>query len=188
MLKRLSAILLLGMLFFNWYGYQLISNFLQDRAQHSLEASLDKNDYDESQLVSVKIPVTTLSYYNSSTSYERVDGQIDIGGIRYKYVKRRLFKDSLEYLCIPDRQAMRLNTAKTEFFKLVNDLSHNGQGKKNTTHAQGQGFSKDFYPDHSTAFQTEALILPVTQTGMPAPDRLPSSYSPTAERPPDHLS
>ena len=92
----------MGVLFFNWYGYQLLSNYWQDRAERRLEASLDQNNYDESALISFKIPLTSLSYYNSTPGYERVNGQIDISGVRYQYVKRRIYGDTLEVLCLPN--------------------------------------------------------------------------------------
>jgi hypothetical protein len=121
----------MGILFFNWYGYRLLTSWLETRADRQLEARLDQNSYDESQLISIKVPSTHLSYYNSSSRFERVDGQVEIDGIRYKYVKRRLFNDSLELLCIPNHTAMQLATVKNEFFKGVNDLrQENSQGKK----------------------------------------------------------
>jgi hypothetical protein len=178
----------MGILFFNWYGYQLVSSFMQDRANHGLEARLDRDNFDESNLVSLKIPLTTLSYYNSSTQFERVDGQVEIGGVQYKYVKRRIFKDSLELLCIPNQAAMGLQTARNEFFQLVNDLQHNGQSKKSKSHS---GVSKnvsatdynkmDDIPVLNPLFACE---LPVTSRQVPA---ISSSYVLTAEQPPDLL-
>src|ERR1700743_1724983 len=95
-LKKLASILLIGILFFNWYGYQLLSTYWQQRAEHKLEARLDRHDYDDSHLTSIKIPLNTLSYYNGSAVFERVDGMIDLNGVHYNYVKRRIFGDSLE--------------------------------------------------------------------------------------------
>ena len=109
----------MSILFFNWYGYQLLSGYLQDKADRALEANLDRNTYDGSQLISIKIPITSLSYSNPSTGFERVDGQIEIGGIQYKYVSRRIFGDSLEYRCIPNQAAVRQQTAANEFFRQV---------------------------------------------------------------------
>jgi hypothetical protein len=146
--KRIAAILLMGVLFFNWYGYRLLTTWLEVKADHQLEARLDENSYDESQLVSIKIPSTHLSYYNSSTQFERVNGQIEIEGVRYKYVKRRLFNDSLELMCIPNHTAMRLANVKNEFFKGVNDLRQdNGQSKKSdsTPGSSKNSTSTDYY-------------------------------------------
>jgi hypothetical protein len=137
-LKRLAAILLLGILCFNWCGYRLLTAYLESRSDKQLEARLDDNQYDESQLLSIKV-ASHLSYSNPSLQFERVDGQIEVGGIMYKYVKRRIFNDSLELLCIPNHAAMNLQTAKNEFFQLVNDLRHNGQDNNSNSH---QGNSK----------------------------------------------
>ena len=125
-MKRIAAILLMGILFFNWYGYKLLSFYLEGKANRQLEARLDEARYDESQLISIKVPSSHLSYYNSSTQFERVDGQIEVGGVQYKYVKRRLYNDSLEMLCIPNYAAMTIQTARNQFFQLVNDIQqHN---------------------------------------------------------------
>jgi len=129
LLKKLFSILLLSLLVFNWVGYHLLVFCMQETASAKLESQLDNNDYDETQLISIKIPVTYLPYYNNSKFYERVDGQIEIEGVQYKYVKRRIYNDSLEMLCIPDHNVMKLLSAKNEFFKFVNDLQHPGQNK-----------------------------------------------------------
>ena len=175
----------MGMLFFNWYGYQLLNNYWQDRADQRLEASLDKKDYDQSQLLSLKVPITSLAYYNSSTSFERVNGQIDIGGIQYKYVERRIFRDSIEYRCIPNLAGMNLKSAKDNFFQLVNDLSHNGQEKKTPHSSQYKSVSQDYTAIPSASFQSDAGVALATQKSLLTPADLPSFYAPTAEMPPD---
>jgi hypothetical protein len=184
-LKRLAAILLLGILFFDWYGYQLLSLYWQHQAENKLVARLDGRDYQESDLVSIKIPLTTLSYYNSSPGFERVDGAIDIGGVRYNYVKRRIFKDSLELLCIPNMTAISLQKAKNEFFGQVNDLQQNNQGKKNTN-TTTKDFSKDYRPTAMDIAVPGAPALLVTKA-WPITDApgLPSRSTPTPEMPPD---
>jgi hypothetical protein len=178
----------MGILFFNWYGYQLLSMYWQNNADRRLEANLDRNNYDESQLISVKLPITSLSYYNSNNNFERVDGQIEIAGTQYKYVKRRLFKDSLELLCIPNQAGMTLQNAQNEFFRQVNDLQqHATPGKKAPVNTQ-KNISKDY------CFTTNNNLTPGMQK---APDlticrhiadRLPTRYTPITENPPDEDS
>jgi hypothetical protein len=138
----LATILLLGILLFNWVGYQLLTAMMEDKANRLLDSELDSNQYDESQLVSVKVPAIHFGYYVNSMEFERVEGQMEMGGISYNYVKRRLYHDSLELLCIPNTVAMQLNRAKNEFFKLVNDLQHPGQSKKTDSHS-GKIYSTD---------------------------------------------
>ena len=177
----------MGVLLFNWYGYQLLNNYWQNCAERRLEASFDQNNYDESALISFKVPLTSLSYYNSSPGYERVNGQIDIGGIRYQYVKRRIFGDSLEVLCLPNMTSMKLRTASNEFFRQVNDLQQQNQGKKNTTHPVKDN-SKDYRPATNSFVMPDALSLAAAKAfGLYAPSQLPSIYAPTAENPPEQL-
>ena len=174
----------MGILFFNWYGYQLLSTYLQDKAGRRLEASLDKNSYDEAQLISVKVPITTLSYYNSNNRFERVDGQVEIGGVQYKYVKRRLFKDSLELLCIPDQARMGLQSAKNEFFRQVNDLQQQGAtGKK--APATHKGFSADYCLITNYDPTPGTQKIPATTRYPHTADRLTTRYTLPTENPPD---
>ena len=186
-MKRLVAILLIGLLFFNWYGYQLVSGYLQDRADRRLEASLDQAGYDESQLISIKVPLTSLSYYNSSTTFERVDGQIEVNGVLYKYVKRRIYKDSLEMLCIPNSSAMGLAAAKNAFFQQVNDLQQNTpQGKKSPAAPHSyKSFSKDYCSTTLGDILPNLHVIPAIKTYQQIAEPLPSRHTHTPERPPD---
>jgi hypothetical protein len=178
----------MGILLFNWYGYQLVSNYMQDHADRRLEASLDKKDYDETQLLSIKVPVTSLSYYNSSANFERVDGQIDVSGVQYKYVERRIYKDSIEYRCIPNQMAMDLKSARETFFQLVNDLSHNGQEKKTPHSTQYKNVLQDYCETQIETFLPQTAIVPAPQIGGPVTAALLSNYTPTAEMPPDQAA
>jgi len=161
---------------------------VEDKANRQLEARLDQDRYDESELISIKVPSTRLSYYNSSTQFERVDGQIEVGGVQYKYVKRRLFNDSLELLCIPNHAAMNLQTARNQFFQLVNDIQqHNGQGKK-SSHSTSKNFSPT---DYETVASITVSPLDYTIKSPMFRDLAPtlsSSYLLTVEQPPDHFS
>lgn len=128
-LKKIAAIIFLIVFSFNWFGYRLMIDFMQKTANEQLEAKLDNNSYDESQLIELKIPVH-LPYQNNWTAYQRYDGQIEINGIHYKYVKRKLLNDTLFLKCIPNKKEMHLQSAKDAFFKITNDLAQNDHPKK----------------------------------------------------------
>lgn len=117
------------MLFFNWFGYRILADILQQQADTQLEARLDQNDYDESQLIELRVTLN-LPYQTNWADFERVDGEIEINGIHYKYVKRKVQDGQLVLLCLPNEAKMRLQTARDDFFKLVNDLQHPAQNKK----------------------------------------------------------
>jgi hypothetical protein len=183
--KRIAAILLLCLLLFNWVGYQLYTAMLQDNADKTLIADINRNNYTDNDLISIKVPAIHLSSYVNSKEFQRVDGQIEINGVQYNYVKRRFVEDSLELLCIPNQAATKIQTAKDEFFKLVNDLQHPGQSKKSDQHNSSfKGFNAEYYAETlSHAIQDLALV------GLKATDRyllqIPSVQLTRAGQPPD---
>jgi len=104
-------------------------DYMQQKANEKLETVLDNHDYNESELIELKIPVH-LPYQNSWTAYQRYNGEIELNGVMYKYVKRKLANDTLYLKCIPNTQKMDLETAKNDFFKISNDLVQNNNSKK----------------------------------------------------------
>ncbi|HLX65795.1 MAG TPA: hypothetical protein VKR41_02330 [Puia sp.] len=129
MLKRIAAILLLSVLLFNWVGYRLLTAYWEDRANARFEATLEKDYYDPAQLILVRVSADALPYSNASERFERFDRSIEIGAARYHTVKRRLYNDSIEFLCIPDCATSQLKLVKEDFFRLVNDLQNSGHSK-----------------------------------------------------------
>ena len=155
-MRTLAAILLWGIFLFNWVGYRVVNNFMQQEATRQLEAQLDNSQYDESQLISFKVPLTHLSYYNHSNTFERVDGQIEVNGIPYQYVKRRICNDSLELLCIPNKMALLLRLSRDEYFRAINDIqrSHRDQQPAHP------GVIKSFVSDPYTLISSFQLNVP----------------------------
>jgi hypothetical protein len=187
-MKKVAAILLMGILLFSWYGYRLVSFYMENSANRQLEVRLDQDRYDESELISIKVPSTHLSYFNSSTQFERVDGQIEVGGVQYKYVKRRLFNDSLELLCIPNHVAMNLQTARNQFFQLVNDIQqHDGQGKK-ADHPLTKNFSPTDYEMVSSVTMSRLYYTVTPPMFRDLVPTLSSRCHLSVEQPPDHFS
>jgi hypothetical protein len=187
MLKKLAAIFLLTFMVFNWFGYRLLTNTLEGRANDQLLAQLDQNTYDESELISIKVPLASLPYFSSSINYHRIDGEIEINGIPYKYCKSRIYMDSLEMLCFPNQGVMKIQTARNEFFKLVNDLQLTGQGKKTGSH---QGSAKNFALDNFTLldpFKLQDLTFISPNRSFSYTSLLASPDQFTAERPPDTI-
>ncbi len=81
---------------------------MEQDAARTLDARLDRQQYDQDQLITIKVPLTGLAYYNNSTSFERSNGQIEISGVPYRYVESRIYNDSLEMRCILNQAAMQV--------------------------------------------------------------------------------
>ena len=128
-MKKLSAILLIALFLFNLFGYKLVFNYLQQQSDFQFVTSLDRNDYNDEDLVTIKVPLS-LPYLNNQQNFERVDGEITLNGKILKYVKRKIADGNLILLCLPDPNKMRIKSAKDEFYKYANDLAQNNQSKK----------------------------------------------------------
>lgn len=178
------SIALLGILLFNWGGYRFLTDYLETRADLQMEAQLDQENYDEAALISIKVP-TQLPYVKNSVTYERVDGSININGVAYKYVKRRIYNDSLEVMCIPNAIKTGMQNARDDFFRLANDLVSNNSAKKSSgTHGHAVKFSVQDY----TSIET-ILLNPSTRDVLVAAntslfDHFKSIYLDRLEKPP----
>ncbi|HRH48616.1 MAG TPA: hypothetical protein PLP23_07690 [Panacibacter sp.] len=184
-MRKIASILLLCVLMFNWFGYQLLTSLMEQKANTNLEAQLDKNKFDESELISLKVAVVSLPYYNGSGKFERVDGHIEIHGVLYKYVERRLYNDSVELMCIPNRTAMQLRTAKGDFFKLVNDLQQNAPGKRsNSAPLPSKSFGGEYFTVSNFYFLNNPRFC-VSQYGVYLITQPGNSFSSGIDQPPD---
>jgi len=121
--------LLLALLVFNWCGYRWVINTMQQKADARLEAMLDKSDYDESQLIEIKVPLN-MPYQTDWASFERYDGEVEVNGIHYKYVKRKVENGQLVLKCIPNQAKQELETAKGDFVKMSSDVQQDNTAKK----------------------------------------------------------
>lgn len=110
-------------------GYRLWFHFEQQQSDIRLEAIIDKDEYDEDQLLTLKVPLS-LPYQTDWKEFERIDGEINLDGKIYKYVKRKVQNGQLILLCIPHHDKMHLESAKIDFFKYANDLTQNNSSKK----------------------------------------------------------
>ncbi len=156
---------------------------MQDRSNLQLQSQLDLRDYDETQLISIKLPATQLAYYNNSIVYERVDGQIEINGIPYLFVKRRIYNDSIELLCIPNRMTYNLRLSGEDYFRLINDVQRSQQGQ-----GHPGGATKFFAVDPYTATHPFRLgdlsFILISENHDYFSTRLLSPPGAAAERPP----
>lgn len=145
-MRRLTAILLLGVLLYNWLGYRLVYDCLQHRAAKELEARLDGEDYDESRLIEIRVPLN-LPYISSWSEFERYDGEIEIDGQHYKYVKRRVYNGSLILLCLPNEKGQKIREACNDYFKQVNDLQHPSKNKSGNTTVFFKSLQAEYRPE-----------------------------------------
>lgn len=103
-------------------------NYFQHNADTHLEALLDNDVYEEKELIEIKIP-TNIPYQNSWAYFERHDGEVVMNGKIYKYVKRKVYNDTLYLLCIPNTKKMELENSRNDYLETSGDYNSNNTGK-----------------------------------------------------------
>lgn len=150
-LKKLAAILLIVLFTFNLFGYRILFYVAQRQSDNTIERVLDRNQYDEKDLVTIKIPIS-VSYQVEQKDFERVDGEVNLNGRIYKFVKRKVCDGNLVLLCLPDQDKMHLQSAKDEVFKYSIDLQNSGSKKANNSKSiAGKNLSND-YNQNTTSY------------------------------------
>lgn len=184
-MKKLSAILLIALFLFNLFGYRLLFNYEQQQSDVKLEAALDKEEYNDADLVTIKVPLS-LPYVNSQNSFERINGEITVNGKILKYVKRKISGGNLILLCLPDDNKMRLEAAKDDFFKYATDLVQGHQSKKsgNTKSGVFKNVLSEYNVINSNYHHSASCSL-YDYCFTEQSNSLPSSHHRLPERPPE---
>lgn len=131
---------------------------------------LDAEEYDESELMEVKIPLH-LPYMTSQVRYERVDGELQHEGVYYNYVKRKVSNDTLYLLCVPNGAKTSLYKDLTEYAQKVNDIP--GSGKNANASIRKMVLANEYVPHLSVYEIASPALLPREYKGQidrPLPD------------------
>ena len=146
-LKKLITISLLVLFCLNIFGYRFVAQYYATKSTTALQVILDQNKYKESELVSFKIPLNQ-PYIINTEGYESAEGNIDYDGVNYQFVKKRIYNDSLEVVCIPNSVKTKIENNKADFTKQLNDLANNTGSKKSSGSQQLKSAISDFTLEH----------------------------------------
>ena len=102
---------------------------LQQNAEKNIVARIDKENYNDVDLVTLTVPLS-MPYLQDSKDFERKNGEITINGKIYHYVKQKISQGNLVLMCLPDEQKTHLQNAKDNFFRLANELQNNTSSSK----------------------------------------------------------
>jgi hypothetical protein len=123
-------------------GYRLVISLLQNNADTKLETRIDSNEYDEDQLVEMRVSLN-MPYQNRYTSFERHYGEITIDGKAYTYVKRKIEGDILVLKCIANESKQQLKITADNLAK-----SNSGQDQESNNKKQSSSLQKTFSSDY----------------------------------------
>lgn len=127
-MRKASAIFFLFLYLYNFIGYKAIFAYLEEKASSHLVSKIDSGQYRDDELIEVKVPYQSL-YAPNWSDYTRYDGEIELGGKHYNFVKRKFANDTLYLLCLPNPVNTRLASAKNKFSAAVAEAANTGKEK-----------------------------------------------------------
>ena len=124
---------------------------LQYKNDIAMTKVLDSHAYDESQTITIKIPVS-IPYMPDNSDFQRVDGKFEHLGEVYRMVKQKYAKDTLTVVCMKDHEDKRINQALSVYVKTFTDKASDHDANLKIS----INFIKDYIPQ---TFSIHSLCL-----------------------------
>ena len=172
--------MLLLVYLFNLGGYTMAFRYFMYTAETGLTRQLEKNNYNNADLVAIRIPLH-LPYVQNNSRFERVDGSVENNGVQYNYVKRRVYNDTLYILCLPNQQKTSLVKEKARFAGEVTDFAGSKKDKESSA-KKAAPFNE--YNNSIHQYQMTSPLVTGAQTGSHGNSALASTIKDTPEHPP----
>lgn len=136
---------------FNMVGYRFVFTMLDNVASEKQNAKLDAGDYDEANLIEIKVPLN-MPYQERVTEFERQYGEITVDGVIYTYVKMKVDNNQLILKCIPDVNRQQIKNSENNLAKANSSQDMDNNGKKHPV-----SFSKNVTSDYDNKNQVYDL-------------------------------
>lgn len=112
-------------------GYRYAFMLLAIKADSKLESQIDNREYDESELVEIRVDLN-MPYQERYTDFERQYGEITIDGKPYTYVMRKIEGNVLVLKCIHNFFKDQLSNTSNEITKANSNQDQNNSQKQST--------------------------------------------------------
>lgn len=128
-MKRLVAIVLLSIHLFSMGGYSLLFQYYIHRSDVQMVKQIFDNKINDAKLIEIKIPVNMPTIQDWS-DYEVIQGQIQLKDAYYNYVRLKMTRDTMYFVCIPNTAKTRLEKANIITAKEINDVPLTKKGQQ----------------------------------------------------------
>lgn len=125
----------------NILGYYGIFLGLQYRNTVTITRQLDSDTYDESQTVTIQVPLSVPYMYNDA-DFKRAEGTIEHNGETYRLVKQKYANDTLTMICVRDAVGERIKEVLSDYVMSFSDNAGDEQQNSKLT----VSFIKDYLP------------------------------------------
>ena len=156
---------------------------MQDTADRKLETRIDNSEYDESQLIEIRVAMN-LPYQQRFTEFERHYGEIEIDGKTYTYVKRKVEGDIVVLKCIANNSKQQLKSIDNDLTKANSGVDTDHPGKQQ----QQSSFAKSFWSEYDGEHVLTILNKYLSLNNSPIPVysfHLPEVNRNTPHQPPE---
>lgn len=129
----------------NTIASPLLINFISSLSDAAANKQLDNNRYSNALLLEISVPLN-MPYITNQSEYERCSGTVEIKGVQYNFVKRKISNDTLHLLCLPNMNKTNLYRLKTDVAKQFSD-SPSGKDSNQPTvkkSVDGKDYSNQF--------------------------------------------
>ncbi|HEX6194227.1 MAG TPA: hypothetical protein VFZ42_17760 [Chitinophagaceae bacterium] len=152
-MRKIAAIFLMFILLFNTGGYRIAIHLLTNKTSQELEARIDNREYDESQLVEVKIEMN-LPYQDRYTDFERHYGELELNGRSYTYVERKIEGNVVIFKCIANDSREQLEAIRDNMTK-----ANSNSDMQQAPGQQQPSFAKNLLSEYDQPITIEPLII-----------------------------
>ena len=185
-MKRFFAIALLSIHLFNIGGYALFYQYFIHQTDVQMVKQIFDNKIDNNKLIEIKIPAH-LPIMQDWDQYQEIVGQIQLKDAYYNYVRMKITRDTMFFVCLPNTAKTRLVQANIITAKEVNDVplskkSHEPVSKKVNTSLSEYNIQAFNY--HYAAFGTSSL----KQCDRPVSCALNCPYIESPGKPPNFIA
>jgi hypothetical protein len=148
-MRSAVSILLISCFLVNIVGYKLFFYYQLSLADSRINARIESLDESDTNLFTVKIPIR-LPYHTDWDDFESVEGEMSYKNTTYRYVKRKVQRDTLILLCIEHREKSIIEKTSHDYSQKLNDVLPDSSKKQDIKQAKD-----DFYQ------RSEVLQVPV---------------------------
>lgn len=120
-MKRFLAIILLSIHLFTMGGYALLFQYYIHQSDTKMVKEIFANKIDDTKLVEIKIPVY-MPTIQDWPEYEVIQGQIRLKDAFYNYVRLRMTRDTMYFICVQNTAKTRLVKANVITANQINDV------------------------------------------------------------------
>jgi hypothetical protein len=128
-LKKLVSILLLSAYFLSLGGYELVFKYFINQSDVQIVKQMYDSKFNTRDLIEIKIPVNMPTIVDWA-EYEHITGQIQLNGGYYNYIRLKMTKDTMSFICLPNKIKADLVKANIIVAKTINDVPLSKKGEQ----------------------------------------------------------